>query len=234
MNRRPGTRLAVEHFPTDGRTGSFHRRLRDNMREFSVARPQSHPHRAECVRPHSLEARTGKRRPCAPGHVREGDDMTCAITRPFINPAHRRRHIRHMSVRLHPSHVPRKASGTATQANSRFRFSRSSWAPPPDSRTARSAHRGQSAEPAISCRSVPAVDVHSVQRRRNSCRAHREAKLTPSAGSLPAGKGALHGTRTAVHGTRNWGSIGSHRWLGSTAGCDWGETCDRLRMAPIR
>ena len=53
-------------------------------------------------------------------------------------------------------------------------------------------------------------------------------------GSLPVGKGALHGTRTAVHGTRNWGSIGLHRWVGSTAGCDWGETCDRLRMAPIR
>ena len=47
--------------------------------------------------------------------------MTCAITRPFINPAHRRRHIRHMSVRLHPSHVPRQ--GLRNRDTSEFEIS---------------------------------------------------------------------------------------------------------------
>lgn len=143
--------------------------------------------------------RDGQRRGRLSGHApRSGESGSFA--------AHARRLLRepqraHLPPLRHPSSSqPCPPQGLRNRDTSEFEtsFSRSSWAPPPDSRTTRSAHRGQSADPAISCCSVPAVDVHSVQRRRNSCRAHREAKLTPSAGSLPARKGALHGTRTAV------------------------------------
>ena len=43
----------------------------------------------------------------------------------------------------------------------------------------------------------------------------------------------LQGTRTAVYGPPIWGAIGSLPWLGNTAGCVRGGTCDRLRVALI-
>ena len=43
----------------------------------------------------------------------------------------------------------------------------------------------------------------------------------------------LQGTRTAVYGPPHWRTIVSPPWLGNTAGCVRGGTCDRLRMALI-